>query len=531
MADAPVPARPSNKLTKAQVLYEHPLYAQWKATWQKLAHVREGTGGFLDGTYLIAHPREWEDYKSEDPIVPTKKLKARRKLARYENFAATIIDTTKAALFRRTPTRIVGEKDKPKPSALEKWWQDVDGAGTHIDDFLAQTWDPSGTFGHTLLYMDRPNGQPAATAADAEAPFLRVYTPLDVIDWLEDDRGNLTAVKFLEAAPRTAFEQKLITEKDIRIRVVTETYWALYDRKGDLVGGGEVDGLHEMGVLPVVELFGRRRPLLRRIGQSLLKDPQLFIDLYNLTSELRELLRNQTFSILNIPLGSGQDAMSVSDAEALLSKSGFGTDRVLFSGLQAQFIAGEVGNITAYQDERDKLLRAIYRLTGLSWEADSKDAEAEGSLKLKREDLNQALAALADEVEKADYAIARLFYYAERGKDAGDKAFEVDEITIRYPDEFDPTPFAQILEQAQAAQTLRMPIEVMRAILKRLIPQFLPDLLPDEIKTLEAAVDAMKENDPAEDIRQRIASVFGGKAPAEGGKQEPPEPEKEDVAA
>jgi hypothetical protein len=47
------------------------------------------------------------------------------------------------------------------------------------------------------------------------------------------------------------------------------------------------------------------------IGQSVLNDPALYVDLYNLTSEQRELLRNQTFSILNVVLGTGPDAISV----------------------------------------------------------------------------------------------------------------------------------------------------------------------------------------------------------------------------
>jgi hypothetical protein len=64
-------------------------------------------------------------------------------------------------------------------------------------------------------------------------------------------------------------------------------------------------------MLPVVYLFGKRRALLTDIGESVLGDPRNYIDLFNLTSEIRELLRNQTFSFINLPLGTGPDAMSV----------------------------------------------------------------------------------------------------------------------------------------------------------------------------------------------------------------------------
>lgn len=101
----------------------HPLHLLFKPTWEQLAHVREGTGGFLDGTYLVAHPREWLDHSSRqtdaitgavivttnpNPKQPSPKLKARRKIARYENVASSILEAKKSTLFREQPTRRVG---------------------------------------------------------------------------------------------------------------------------------------------------------------------------------------------------------------------------------------------------------------------------------------------------------------------------------------------------------------------------------------------------------------------------------------
>jgi hypothetical protein len=86
----------------------HPHYAIWQPVWEKLAHVYEGDGPFLDGTAIVPHPREWEDHSipvygstenpsetptdgakqvqwrpNPNPSKPTAKLKERRKLARY----------------------------------------------------------------------------------------------------------------------------------------------------------------------------------------------------------------------------------------------------------------------------------------------------------------------------------------------------------------------------------------------------------------------------------------------------------------
>jgi hypothetical protein len=446
--------------------FQHPVFVTYLPIWTKLAHVREGAGGFLDGTYLVAHPREWQDHTAATPTVPTKKLKARRSLAKYDNLAARIIEAKKSALFRETPTRRIGPEENKEPEPIQEWWDDVDGRGTNMDDFLWLAWDAAATFGHVFIYMDREIDDPARI-------ILRLYLPLDVPDWLEDDRGDLTAVKLLEGVPRTDLTQSYAAMQQ-RYRIVDDATWTLYDQKGKLEATGE----HGMGVLPVVRLFAKRRPLTPGIGQSVLDNPQHFVDLYNLESELRELLRNQTFSLLNVPLGTGPDAMRVEDARAMMGQA-TGTEDVLFSGTAASFIAADAANVTAYQTEIERVQRLIYRLAAIQWESDSKDAEAEGSLKLKREDMNQVLSAYADELEQADVAVAKLWYRATFGGDAGIKKFEADEVAIVYPQEFEVTPFENLIEQAEAAMAIGMPGVVMKELRKRLLPKFLTDLAPN----------------------------------------------------
>jgi len=524
---------PTSGITSRQAKYTHPTYLTLQPVWQKLRDVREGTGGFLDGTYLVAHPREWADHTNDNPRVPTKKLRARRTLASYENFAKTIVLSLKDALTREQPVRRVGEqpdvpqtpppeppKDGPLPfakaappkparpakkpkgeeTALERWWENVDGAQTHIDDFMQTIWDLAATFGHVYVYMDRaPTPASVETAADEPMPFLRVYTPLDVWDWLTDDIGELSAIKFAELAPRENLETS--HRLDVQVRVVDRERWTLYDSKGARIDGGA----HSMGRLPVIPVFAQRRPMEAHVGDSVLGDPKLYIDLYNLKSEVRELLRNQTFSILNIPLGTGPDAMTVEQAVAMIGSTK-GTENALFSGLAASFIQADTGNIAAYHEEMQRTLRTIYRIASLTWEADSKDAEAEGSLKLKREDMNQRLAGYADELERADYLLAELFYRATEGADVAVQKLEDDEVQIKYPDTFDMTPFEQVLEQAQAAMDLGMPALFLKELRKRLARKFdgMADLPPNVMDAIDQAIDSAPDDlTPAEQTKQR----------------------------
>jgi hypothetical protein len=517
------------------VQHQHPAYTEWAPTWRKLANAYEGTGGFADGTYLVAHPREWDDFKAVNPVKPSKKLIERRKLARYENWARRIVKTFADSLFRQMPTRqVCGESEGDTP--IEAWWENVDGHETHIDDFWPMAWRAAGTFGHVFILVDR-SPDDVLTAADASAPFLRVYTPLDATDWI-DQHGHLQAIKFVESAPRTSLSDPYVVS-DIRTRYVTETAWVLYDRDGSVLERGE----HGMGMLPVVTLYADRRTLTQVVGASTLGDPHLFIDHYNLISEHRELLRKQTFGILNIPLGPDGD---VERAKALLGDS-VSTDNVLFSALAAQFVSPPAENTAAYREERADLLRSIFRLAGLQWEADSRDAEASGSLKIKREDMSTALSGYADNLEQADYAVTKLWYRAVHGVDAGDRAYEADEIQIRYPDTFDSTPFQQLLSEAQAAMALGMGPEFKKEMRKRLVEKFLPDLPASTLKDIFEEIDTMAEEAPAPElmrqalvarVQQAGGATFGqpkakaypaDEKPAQA-KAGPPEPDDDEAS-
>jgi hypothetical protein len=511
-------------LTARQTKFTHPSYTALAPTWLKLRDVREGAGGFLDGTYLIAHPREYKDHTSDTPTQPTKKLIARRKLASYENFAAKIITAMKSALCREQPLRRVGEEEASSGTPLEEWWDNVDGTGTGIDDFMTSQWDLAGTFGHMHIYLDKPENTDALTAADEGQPFLRVYTPLDAWDWLTDDLGRLKAIKFAEVAPRASLEQAY--KPEIRVRVVTDTDWTLYDASGKRIGYGE----HQMGRLPVVTLYAERRPMDQTLGATVLGDPNLYIDLYNLISENRELLRNQTFGILNVPLGTGEGAMTLTEAQEMMGKA-VGTENVLFSGAAADFIQPSAENVGSYHAEIARKLRSIYRLAGLQWESDSKDAEAEGSLQLKREEMNQRLSAFADEMERAEYELAELFYRATEGAEKGADAIEKEGVTIKYPDTFDVAPFEALIEEAQAARDLGMPSVFLKAQRKMLLTKFtgMADLPQSQLDEIEKAIESAPDDlTPAEQAQQRLDLTMKA---MQMGKPKEPQPPMKDKAA
>lgn len=492
----------------------HPLYRDFQPIWKQLHDIYEGSGGFLDADrpYLVPHPREWLDHsepvKDDDgavigwapkqrPTNPSPKLRERRKLARYENIAATLIDQLQGALFRNPIVRNFGQNtDTRRP--IQDFWDDADGLGTAWDALCKEAWKPAGVFGHVFLYLEE--------AEDRDVPVVRLYTPLDVPDWLVDDRGGLIAVKFLEAAPRDDFRiAPVVTEKDLRVRLVTAEGWEIQTIGGKRIEGGS----HAFDALPVVPLYSRRRALLPVIGQSLLRDPQLYLDHYNLLSEVRELLRKQTFSILNVVVGDTPAGL-VTEQQKLGAQAG--TSNVLFTSNPAAYISPDSGNVDAYHEHIDRLVRTIYRLALLPWETDSLDAESAEARRMKREDLNQQLAGFADECARADKRVAELVYRARFGE-AWARQWEADGLSIQWPNEFDVTPLMDLIDGYTAAIGLDLGETATRAARKKAARATLPDLTQETYAQIDQEIDAMpvksQEEIRQEEMNAKVAKLTG----------------------
>ncbi len=479
-----------------------------------LLDVYEGSGGFLDESrpYLAAHPREWLDHSikvnvtgdqagterwdvNPRPTKPSPKLKARRKIARYENVAATLLDQLASALFRKPPDRTFADPETvDENNPLKAFWDNADGQGRSMNAVMREAWTVSAVFGHSILLADR-DGETAegSTPSQADAPpvVLRGYTPIDLVDWLSDDAGRMLAVRLLEAAPRMSFEEAI--EPGYQVRELDDTDYSVqkvFLRKPTKAAQMQAPTRepHGFGTLPVTFLYARRRALTPFIGRSVLGDPQLYIDLYNLVSEVRELLRNQTFALLNIPIG---DRTGGVQAEQGLVGQSAGTQNVLFSSNAAAYISPDGTNVEAYHEHIDRLIRTIYRLAVIAWEGDSKDVESAESRQLKKEDLHQMLASYAGECEEAEKQIAQLVYRAHFGQ-SWETQWEKDQPTIAYPDKFDITSLTAMLEDATMALALELGETATKELKKRVASELLDGASTATLEQVEKEIDALE---------------------------------------
>jgi hypothetical protein len=507
----------------------HPVYATWRPVWALLAHVYEGSGGFLDGTLLVAHPREWKDHDRDTPSIPTKKLLERRALARYENVAALIIEQKLSSLFREPPTRRVASGiDHP----WLQWTANVDGAGRSLDTWLRDQMRLAMVFGHMVCLMDRRSDS-GPTAADAAPLLLRAYSPLDVIDWLQDDAGTLTAIKAVEPLMRDTLAEPFLGDT-LRYRVLEVTAEeAVRSEQGPtphdaLVPGASV--AHRFGTLPVALLYAQRRAFTPLIGQSVLYDPFLYVDLFNLTSEIRELLRKQTFSVLNIPLGvraDGGTQLSVEEAQTLAGAM-TGTGNVLFSGLPAAHLSPDTANVTVYQEERRELLRTIYRLCAVPYDNESRAAESAEARKIKREEFTAMVGKYADELHAAELHLAQLWFRGTYGADRWQREWDAAQPSISYPQTFGEPTWAEVGEEMTAAELtlLRESPTFARVYAEKQLPRFLPDATPETVSTIRKELEAIES--PAEvraAARAQMGAAFGRDEDPEDDEAQDDEPE------
>ena len=133
-------------------------------------------------------------------------------------------------------------------------------------------------------------------------------------------------------------------------------------------------------------------------------------------------------------------------------------------------------------------------MAGLPWEGDAANAESADSRRLKAMDLNRLLAMYADEAERVEYQLARLWVTATTGatdEDAIEDA--LDETTIHYPDEFATIDTAQAAADVRDCATMGLGPTAMAEVRKRAVPIVLPDLPQEVNDEVTAEIDAQAE--------------------------------------
>lgn len=361
-----------------------------------------GSGGFANGEYIVKHRRELPE-----------NLTARKNISYYLNYVAPVVNSHVDPIFAKTQVR----EWEGRNAFVDPFLNDVDGAGTHISQFMKRAALSAKLFGVCYIVLDnaRAEDQPQRQNEAVEQrafPYAYCVFPQDVIKIKHERSGNITLFSIAE----NESDKKLI-------RTWTTDGWKLTEAEED--GMIIARGKHGLGVVPVVPLYSRKglTPVSSAAVQSeFYHIARTNMRIYNLCSELDEILRNQAFSLLIYPSKDPKDLT-------------IGTNNALgFDGTAVRhppaFIAPPADPATLIMTQIDRLIKEIYRMASLSHATGVQEAKSGVARQWDFQMTNQALADFAKNCEEAEMKLLRLFGRYVR-EDQGYRASYSSDYSIR----------------------------------------------------------------------------------------------------
>ena len=235
------------------------------------------------------------------------------------------------------------EVDREGPPDVTTWWEDVDGKGTNIDDFMRETVGPLLlALGNLDLIFDHPRapkGEKIVTRADEQqfgldACIVSYIMPENVLWWRLDAADRYAEVlirEYVDAADRADKDEKgnaidpegkSAASEEWRRNYVQYRHWnatesVLYSYDGSEV----IESLpHRYGKVPIVRLIDQKKHRTNTVGKCRNeKVAELQRAYYNLDSELALNIVLQGHPYLSGPLRylKAEETISVGPAYVL----------------------------------------------------------------------------------------------------------------------------------------------------------------------------------------------------------------------
>lgn len=437
-----------------------------------------GKGGYLpssynntvnaNGSYLLRHPRETDT-----------KYANRCQAAVYPNYVKKIINAVIGFLWRNAPIRDVTD------DIYSAFVANAGGGNSKKSlNYLLTSYQRLALIvGTVYIIVDTPRDM-ATSRADQQLPYLTIRKPSQLVHEEDNALGDWTHVVFAEE-----------DDDAIRYRHYYTDGWRLtVDSEGDNI----IDsGSYNLGRVPVVKLHAT--PPLQddgMVSDSWVHDiAQLNWELFNIRSELREIERGQTFSILKLPVSDPQE-------RERLKKEGLNvsTENALFydptGGGDMGFIAPSDKPGQHYVGRLADLIVEIYKLANLEFVGGVQQSGV--SLAFHFQAANSTLAIMSDMCEQAEREIADLVMaWMGRPKFSGN---------IAYPREFNIADIKQMIDTAIDSVSMRISPTFDREVKKQVAHKILSsDVSASTMQTIDTEIDA--GSDP---YAARVAQAAGG---------------------
>jgi len=325
-----------------------------------------GRGGYLDGSYLDRFGRETAANYADRQGVAQYDNQLKPACSRYAGYLAM------APASRQT--------DNPLMQAV---LENCNGAGVGIGPWMISAAQEFKPYGYGLALVDMPDIEvPASLQQQIEVgaiPRLSRIEPATVTAYSIDEVGLITAV----AIEQMEYHDGIA--KTVK-RSWSQTEWATYI--GDiLVSSGPVIG----GKCPVVPFSESEFPLDGEFSSVV----GLSKRLYNLESELDQVIRNQTFSILHYQIPAERDINMINEVAQSVGVHNmlayYGNNEPGYASPEsdpAEVIAARV------KDKRDRIAEITHTVA-----QDSAVPQSGVSRAIKFQELNSSLSSYAGKME------------------------------------------------------------------------------------------------------------------------------------
>jgi hypothetical protein len=433
-----------------------------------------GTGGFADGTYIVKYTNESTDKYDE-----------RKDIAYYPNYVKSIVNTYGGHLYKQEPVR-----DEKGNEILETFISKTNLKGNkNMDSIMKDAFQLSMALGYCYVFVDSPDTLVETAASEKELdirPYAYIISPISVTNWGLDNKGNFEWILIKETYvenQETPFQDNPDTIE--RYRYWDKKEWAVYD-----ILESEVvliaSNTHTLGRIPIVPVYFEEIPG-EIVGVSGVEEiARLNKRLYNLLSELDDILRKQTFAILTYQ-GNLPDEL------------GLDTDRAMtYDQERPAFIAPPSVATDAYRQTIDAITGEIFRIAKLDHQGVTATTKDKSGIALivEFEKTEEALQSGAKQMKQVEYNIYELVLLW-----AGKAVKDIkDEITVEYADSYGIKDYSTLIDAVSEAIMLNIPSDTFY---KELYKKTTSVLLPD------ASIDTRKKINKEIDEAQSVVNING----------------------
>ena len=418
--------------------------------------------GFENGTYLIPHTSERNE-----------KYTRRKNMAYYVNYVKPVIDAHVNPIFNTEPAR------QGMSSTFQRFIEDVDGNNTSITRFMKKVAIMAKLHGVQFVVVDmaKIDDDQIVTEADIENnriyPYLYSVSPAQVNNWATDKFGKLISISYV-------VNNSIIDEQG-NAKDVEETWtWTETTCKKSVDGSEEIFA-NEIGIIPVVPIYGVINATDDLIPQSdLYGIARTSLAMFNACSELRELHRNQAFSILTYPIGdeddyeNGDEPIRIGTADLLMYRGS--------SSVSPEFITPPSDSSDVLMDEIQLMIREIYRQANMQFATQEQVSNVSGLAKAyDNQQLYQTISELADGLQRAERKIASIFsLYMDE---------PMDNYSVSYNKEYGVTDTTEVLTNATTALSMNicsgLNYETKRKVIRAMLVGTDSKIIDEVLKNLD----------------------------------------------